>query len=458
MPHVKEHIGADAKIVLHRCPKEIWYAKWTKVINREGFSVSKHTRVCSNHFKYGQPREQEPHPTLFLKGYESKPGRRPPLARELFVQQCEQEAHVGTENAEPTKSSEEYENELQLLKERIEMLENTNKHLESEIDRLTTEKTFGIHSIKHSDYLIKVHTGLPTYALFSWIFNEVKGVAGNMKYYKGEQSLDTKSYQESNSKKPGPKRKLTMEDELLLTLMKLRLNLNLEFLASMFHVSVSLVSSIISTWTILLSKELAPLIHWPSHEQLMQYYPQCFQKYGTISAIIDCTEVQTERPTLDSANSMLFSNYKGRHTYKALIACTPGGTVSYISHVCGGDMSDVEVVRRSGLLDKIQKNDRIMADKGFSNKDDFLFEGAQLITPEILKKDTQFTVAKNVVNAEISNARIHVERVIRRMKDFKILQGPIPLSLADIVDNIFVVCGCLVNLMGILVPLQSKSN
>ena len=44
------------------------------------------------------------------------------------------------------------------------------------------------------------------------------------------------------------------------------------------------------------------------------------------------------------------------------------------------------------------------------------------------------------------------------MKDFKILQGPIPLSLADIVDNIFIVCGGLVNLMGILVPLQSKSN
>ena len=191
---------------------------------------------------------------------------------------------------------------------------------------------------------------------------------------------------------------------------------------------------------------------------MTQYYPQCFEKYGTVSAIIDCTEVQTERPTLDSANSMLFSNYKGRHTYKALIACTPGGTVSYVSQVCGGDMSDVDVVRKSGLLNKIKKNDKIMADKGFSNKDDFLMEGAQLITPEILRKDTQFTVAKNVVNAEISNARIHVERVIGRMKDFKILQGPIPLAFADIVDHIFVVCGCMINLMGILVPLKSKSR
>ena len=279
-----------------------------------------------------------------------------------------------------------------------------------------------------------------------------------MKYYKGEQSLDTKMYQESNKKKPGPKRKLSMEDELLMTLMKLRQNLNHDVLACLFNVSVSLVSIIVTTWTILLAKELAPLIHWPSETQLMQYYPECFSKYGKVTAIIDCTEVQTERPSLDSANSILYSNYKGRHTYKALVACTPGGTVSFISNVCGGDMSDVEVVRRSSLLDKVNRGDKIMADKGFSNRDDFLMKGADLIVPEILRKDTQFTSTKNIVNAEISNARIHVERVIGRMKDFKILQGPIPLTFADIVDQIFIVCGCLVNLMGILVPLKPKSS
>ena len=244
-----------------------------------------------------------------------------------------------------------------------------------------------------------------------------------------------------------------MEDVLLITLMNIRLNINLK--VSGVH---SLISSAVSTWIILLSTELAPLLHRPSIEQLMQNDPQCFEKYGTVTAIIDCTEVQTERQTLDSANSKLFSNYKGRHTYKALIACTPGGTVSFISDVCGGDMSDVEVVRKSGLLDKLARNDKIMADKGFSNKDDFLILGAELITPEILRKDTQFNTSKNIVNAEISNARIHVERVIGRMKEFKILQGPIPLSLADIVDQILVVCGALVNLMGILVPLQSHTK
>lgn len=173
-------------------------------------------------------------------------------------------------------------------------------------------------------------------------------------------------------------------------------------------------------------------------------------------AIIDCTEVQTERPSLDSTNAAMYSNYKERHTYKVLVACTPGGTVSYISDAVGGDMSDVELVRRCGILDKLKRDDKVMADKGFSNKDDFMIGGVELITPEFRKKDIQFTVAKNVINAEVSNARIHVERVIGRIKDFKILQGPIPLTLADLIDPIFTVCGCIVNLLGILVPLSSK--
>ena len=87
-------------------------------------------------------------------------------------------------------------------------------------------------------------------------------------------------------------------------------------------------------------------------------------------------------------------------------------------------MSDVELVRRCGILDKLKRNDKVMADKGFSNKDDFMIGGVELVTSEFRKKDIQFTVAKNVINAEISNARIHVERVIGRIKDFKVLQGP----------------------------------
>ncbi|VDI78588.1 Hypothetical predicted protein [Mytilus galloprovincialis] len=380
MPHVKEHLGSNASIKLHKCPKEEWYKKWSKLLNRDNYEVNKNTRVCSNHFEYGQPRELAPHPKLHMKG------------------------------------------------------------------------------IKHSDNLIRLHTGLASYSLFCWLLDEVSVPASNMKYYKGEDSHETTSYQENNAKKPGPKRKLSLEDELLMTLMKLRLNLNQEFMASLFNVSSSLVSSIITTWISLLALELRPLIHWPTRDQLDQYYPDCYSKYGKVTAIIDCTEVQTERPSLDSTNSALYSNYKSRHTYKVLVACTPGGTVSFVSHATGGDMSDVELVRRCGILDLFEEGDKVMADKGFNNKDDFLLGDVELIIPAFARKNIQFRESKNISNTEISNARIHVERVIGRMKDFKILQGPIPLILSDVVDNIVFVCGCLVNLSGVLVPLHTNNK
>lgn len=471
MPHVRENLGTDATIKLHKCPKESWYSKWTKLLNREGFHVTKHSRICSNHFEYGQPREQSPHPKLFLKGY---PGRESISKRRQLVRKkletflpasdetpassltVEESLCAVPDNVQQSRSYEELEAENKQLHEIQAAQASQIEEYEKEIQELKQLNTFGIHSIKRSDHLVKVYTGLTSYALFSWLFDEVKEVASNMKYYKGEQSVDTKAYQESNTKKPGPKRKVCLEDELLMCLMKLRLNLSHEFLASMFKVSPSLVSSIVSTWICLLALELKPILHWPSDVQLLQYYPDCFKKYGKVCAIIDCTEVQTERPSLDSTNAAMYSNYKERHTYKVLVACTPGGTVSYISDAVGGDMSDVELVRRCGILDKLKRDDKVMADKGFSNKDDFMIGGVELITPEFRKKDIQFTVAKNVINAEVSNARIHVERVIGRIKDFKILQGPIPLTLADLIDPIFTVCGCIVNLLGILVPLSSK--
>lgn len=45
---------------------------------------------------------------------------------------------------------------------------------------------------------------------------------------------------------------------------------------------------------------------------------------------LECTEIQSERPSLDSVNAVMYSNYKSKHTYTVLVACTPGGTVSCV--------------------------------------------------------------------------------------------------------------------------------
>ena len=127
------------------------------------------------------------------------------------------------------------------------------------------------------------------------------------------------------------------------------------------------------------------------------------------------------------------------------------GSVSFVSDTAGGDMADVEIVRRSGILDKLEKGDVVLADKGFRDKSDFLLKGCKLVIPELSKKGVTFTEEVNVKNAAIPNLRIHVERVIDRIKEFKILRGDFSLLRNDIIHHVFTVCGVLVNLQGVMV-------
>ena len=60
--------------------------------------------------------------------------------------------------------------------------------------------------------------------------------------------------------RPGPQRSLSLPQEMLLTLMKLKLGLINEDLAFRFMVSVGTVSSVFITWVKLMSKELLVLI------------------------------------------------------------------------------------------------------------------------------------------------------------------------------------------------------
>ena len=54
---------------------------------------------------------------------------------------------------------------------------------------------------------------------------------------------------------------------------------------------------------------------------------------------------------------------------------------------------------------------------------------------------------KEVDNSrKISNARIHVERVIGRMRKFRILQSTIPILQVHLLDNVMSVIAALVNI------------
>ncbi|XP_034020900.1 uncharacterized protein LOC117505365 [Thalassophryne amazonica] len=67
---IKDHVH---ELKWHSCPVK-WRPLWLRLINRSDLKVlSDHTRVCSNHFFLGRPSGVNPHPSMYLKGYEGKP-------------------------------------------------------------------------------------------------------------------------------------------------------------------------------------------------------------------------------------------------------------------------------------------------------------------------------------------------------------------------------------------------
>ena len=72
-------------------------------------------------------------------------------------------------------------------------------------------------------------------------------------------------------RRPGPERKLRLEQELVLTSIKLGLGLLVLDLGFRFHISTTTtttVSTIFITWVKLISRELSASIVWPSRQQV----------------------------------------------------------------------------------------------------------------------------------------------------------------------------------------------
>ncbi len=107
-------------------------------------------------------------------------------------------------------------------------------------------------------------------------------------------------------------------------------------------------------------------------------------------------------------------------------------------------------MEKSGFLDLVDIGDDYMADKGFLIRRLLGMRGATLNMPPF-SHGRQLASRAVTRTRRIASARIHVERAIRRLKAFRILNGPIPLQMAEEIDLIIPVCAALCNLQGFLV-------
>lgn len=238
--------------------------------------------------------------------------------------------------------------------------------------------------------------------------------------------------------------RIPKNDQILMALMKLRLNLDFIDLGVRFGCSRKTVTNIVLTWihvfhTVIFKGFMESV---PSQLKNRACLPSVFNNFVNCRMILDCTEIFTAIPGKMDLQKITYSNYKHRNTLKGLVGIAPNGVLTFCSCLYPGSTSDKEIVKHSGVLDIFNSGDLILADKGFLIND-LLQEGVSVNIPPFLGSP-QFTPNQVIRTLTIAKARVHVERAICRIKGYSILEFISP-KLVPYASKIFQVCGALTN-------------
>ena len=133
-------------------------------------------------------------------------------------------------------------------------------------------------------------------------------------------------------------RTLSLEQELLITMMMLKVGLLAHDLVFRFNGTDRLISTISFTWIRHFSRELSWLITWPGRSGIRRNLPSMFRKYyPKCVVIIDCSGILIQTPSSLDIAVMCWSDYKNHYTVKYLVAISAIGAISYVSDCFGAE-------------------------------------------------------------------------------------------------------------------------
>jgi len=314
------------------------------------FDPGRNSRVCSAHFKDGKPTTENPLPTLSL-GYENSERRAslftPPssaigrkrktlsddgssstkaslvssdtssslssskpstsVIKITYPNPKDAETPIVYQQPPTPKSTSQLESNVEFKvtkKPTPNVIKNINKTIKSKVHKLKMNEAIKtVNAVNDatpkplSETLLKnnhkclFYTNIPSLQLFHDFHDIVKGFIRNRFSHKTK--TNSKLINKLHTpKKPGRTRKLPSADELLLTLMKLRLALLFEDLADRFRISKSCASKIFQSWIRALSRCLSSLIFFPEEEKIRNTTPPRFRGFNRLNGIIDCIYIQ----------------------------------------------------------------------------------------------------------------------------------------------------------------------
>ncbi|KAL1475661.1 hypothetical protein MTO96_037126 [Rhipicephalus appendiculatus] len=108
-------------------------------------------------------------------------------------------------------------------------------------------------------------------------------------------------------------------------------------------------------------------------------------------------------------------------------------------------VSDRAIVQQCGVLDALEPGDAVMVDKGFKIDDLLPLGVSRYMPPFRIPGVAQMSRADVNQTKRVASARVHIERVIRRIKEFHILDRAFPINMLDLADAVFATCAFLSN-------------
>lgn len=322
------------------------------------------------------------------------------------------------------------------LEAECQQLRNEVHHYRS----VANAANFNQGTFRDDDEKVKFCTGLPSYAVLMVVFENI--------YQHFKETHAVSKFQ-----------------QLMITLIKIRLDVPFQFLAYIFGLHTSSVSRIFQDVINVMNVRLVPvLVFWPNREELRKTIPMSFrEKFSKCACIIDCFEVFIQRPSDLQARADTYSQYKSHNTVKYLIGIAPQGVITFISRGWGGRTSDVYLTENCGFLNNLLPGDVILADRGFTVSESVAFYNAELKIPAFTKGKQQLSALDVETSRVLASVRIHVERVIgvTRQK-YSMLEGTIPITFLQCdshcklttLDKIVRVACALTNLSPSCVPIE----
>ena len=158
--------------------------------------------------------------------------------------------------------------------------------------------------------------------------------------------------------------------ELLSVLTICRHSLHLGIMAYILNIGKSTIYRIFVGWIVFLETLFNELDLKPDDGFLLKKMPDIFVKtgHGLTDMVIYSTEFKFQHATNYELNSLMFSNYKNTVIGKALIGISPHGSGLLFSDIYLGSISDSAITEQTCVLEWIQPEHELMADRGFQCK------------------------------------------------------------------------------------------